>query len=236
MKSAGFLQLAAICGRVGPILLVVGTLASSLSFQGRAGETYSPLNHFVSELGQGGVSSLAFVFNATLVLSGLSLALFLLGLGSFLNNSTGRIAGIMGALSGLSCSSLGFLTMDHLFPHIAAGDFFFFCGFVSIALFTAAIALDKKRRLPLWLILPGTGAAGGFLAFLLLLAAIHLPPEEALVPGGGPRPTVWTLPAVEWGLYAAILVWLTCTSGAFARLSRSPAFLEQRPTIPPERT
>ncbi len=51
-------------------VLVVGALIPALSYRGKAGEPYSFLNHFISELGERGVSALAPVFNASLVLGG----------------------------------------------------------------------------------------------------------------------------------------------------------------------
>ena len=214
-------RLTVACGFAGSAILALGTLVSSLAYRGSAGESYSPLNHFVSELGQLSVSRLAIAFNGGLFLGGLLLAIFLVGLGSFLGTPMARIAGAMGMLAGLSCSVLGFTPMDYIFPHIAAGDSFFFCGFVSIALFSGAIALDRKRRLARWLVLPGMLTTASFGLFLFLLATIRLPQDEALFPAGVSRPRVMPLPMVEWALYVTILTWLACTSLEVARRLRS---------------
>jgi len=174
------------------------------------------------------ISRFALAFNGGLALGGLLLAVFLVGLAAFLDTPLARIAGALGMLAGLSCSVLGFTPMDHIFPHIAAGDSFFFCGFVSIFLFSGAIAVDRRRRLPRWLVFPGMVTTAGFGLFLFLLATIRLPQDEALFPAGVSRPRIMPLPAVEWGLYVSILTWLTCTSLELAKQLRLAPLRERR--------
>lgn len=55
-------------GSVGVILL--GMVVAALPYRGYAGEGYSPLNHFISELGEIAASRLAWAFNLGIVLGG----------------------------------------------------------------------------------------------------------------------------------------------------------------------
>ena len=68
-------------------VIVLGALLSAVAYRGAVGEPYSPFNHFISELGQVGVSRLAAVFNAGLIVGGLLLIPFMLGLGAWLLGS-----------------------------------------------------------------------------------------------------------------------------------------------------
>ena len=67
-------------------------------YTGRAGERYSVLNHFVSELGEAGVSRAAGVFNGGMIAAGLLFIPFDIGMGLAVPNiwaKLGMIAGIV---------------------------------------------------------------------------------------------------------------------------------------------
>ena len=70
------------CGMAGCVLLAIAVTWTALSYRGKRQETYSPFNHFISELGEVGVSRQAWVFNAGLIASGILLLPFMIGLGS----------------------------------------------------------------------------------------------------------------------------------------------------------
>ena len=57
-------------GLIGSGAIALGSLLTALAYHGRAGEAYSVLNHFVSELGEVGVAPLAWAFNTGLFLGG----------------------------------------------------------------------------------------------------------------------------------------------------------------------
>ena len=88
-------------------LLLVGILAAAIPYRGYAGEAYSPLSHFISELGEVAASRLAWLFNLCLVIGGI-------GLGAFLLLLSGRLAGryrtaltVVGLLAGASGALVG---------------------------------------------------------------------------------------------------------------------------------
>lgn len=74
-------RLTHICGFLGSAIIVLGSLITAIPYRGKEGESYSILNHFISELGEVGVSRLAPVFNASLIAGGVVLLIFVLGLG-----------------------------------------------------------------------------------------------------------------------------------------------------------
>ena len=67
-------------GAAGAGIILAGSLVAALFYRGRLGEAYNPLNHFVSELGEVGISAAAWAFNGGLLIGGVLLVVFLLGL------------------------------------------------------------------------------------------------------------------------------------------------------------
>ena len=105
-------------------------------YTGRAGEKNSIWNHFVSELGEVGVSLGAKVFNGGLIAAGALFIPFALGLGfsiQYLWDEFGMIAGIGTAVWLLL---IGVFPINNLKPHIIAALSFFDGGLVTILLFT----------------------------------------------------------------------------------------------------
>jgi len=62
-----------LLGIVGPSIVVLGVSITALVYRGKEGESYSPLNQYISELGEVGVSRLSWLFNLSMILSGLYL-------------------------------------------------------------------------------------------------------------------------------------------------------------------
>ncbi len=56
----------AAVGIGGVSIILLGALISALAYEGRNGQAYRFLNHFVSELGEVGVARLAWAFNGGL--------------------------------------------------------------------------------------------------------------------------------------------------------------------------
>ncbi len=138
-------RLAIFCGLAGPAIMLIGTLWAAAVYQGKKEETYSPLNHFISELGEVGVSREAAVFNGCLIAGGVTLAVFMAALGVYLGNVWGYLAAAVGVWSGLSCSVVGMVPMNDLMPHIHVANSFFYSGLAAVGLFTIAILRDRQR-------------------------------------------------------------------------------------------
>ena len=64
-----------LCGFLGKAILMLGSLITTVPYRGKEGEPYSILNHFISAIGEVGVSRLAPVFNASLIVGGLVLVI-----------------------------------------------------------------------------------------------------------------------------------------------------------------
>ena len=59
-------------GQAGICIILLSALIAAASYVGKQNETYSFLNHFISELGEIGVSPLAHIFNGGLILGRLT--------------------------------------------------------------------------------------------------------------------------------------------------------------------
>lgn len=202
-----------IWGLAGAAVASIAAILTALPYRGLRGEAYSPFNHFISELGELGVSRLAPLFNAGLIVTGILLAAFMWGLGANIGTAWGYLAAAVGVLASGACSLVGVFPMNHIEPHVVAAMSFFRFGMVAIALFSLAIVLDRKRRLPRWLALAGLVTALTFAAFM------YAPSEpsgsasaQALSAGLGGRPDFWLMAALEWAVFVAVVGWVAWIS------------------------
>jgi hypothetical protein len=192
------------------ILAVVGVTAAF--YMGKEKERYSILNHFISELGEIGVSRLASLFNGALSAGGLLFVPFLIGLGIRLGN----VWGLLGLCAGLGASgaivALGILPMNKLAPHTKTSGVFFWLGLVTIVFFTIAIFTQPGGALavPLTVNIFSGLAFLAYAGFLGLGAYLYFTGEKrdiyspATLPS---RPRIWPLAMLEWGVLFATLLW-----------------------------
>jgi hypothetical membrane protein len=124
-------------------IILAGALAAAIQFKGFTGERYSPLNHFISELGEISVSRFAWSYNLGIVVGGLGLGLFLILVSPAL---TGRFRVAFAAVSAVAAVSgplCGLFPMDYHATHRLVSDVFFLSGGLVAGTFT------------LWLSRPG---------------------------------------------------------------------------------
>jgi hypothetical protein len=86
---------------------------------------------------------------------------------------------------------------------------FFRSGMVAIALFSLAIALDRRRRMNKWWVLPGALVTVCFAVFLLLprtgRSSDQFQNFQTLI---RTRPDWWWMAVSEWSVFAAVLGWV----------------------------
>ena len=211
-----------ICGFLACTVLVAGALTTAIPYRGKEGESYSALNHFISELGEVGVSALAPLFNISLMLGGLAVAVFMLGLGIYLGTRWGFVAAAVGVYSGLSCGMVGVLPMNNLHVHTMAAFSYFYSGLVAVILFSIAILVDRQGKLPRWLLVPGVLTVASFASFLALPHLTGVSRVATLDPSRFTRPVVWLIPLLEWSVFLTMLTWIFLTSADLALRGRSP--------------
>ena len=198
-------------GIFGCLVILLGALLTALAYRGRRGERFSPLNHFISELGERGVSDLAHIFNFGLILGGLLLIPFLAHLGLRLNSIPGWLGCLAGWWTAFSSMAVGFLPMNDLEPHTRAAMSYFRGGLATVVLVGLAILLQPAGRvvIPRKASIISLLAVSDYATFLILLRKKWDP--DALNPldpnSETERPRFWLLTFMEWLVFFSTMLW-----------------------------
>lgn len=208
-RRLGFLGLASI-GVIG-----LGMLAAAIPYSGHAGEGYSPLNHFVSELGEIAGSRLAWAFNLGIVVGGIGLGTFLLLIADRLSGLF-RIALIAaGVAAGISGTLVGVFPMDYLLTHRIVSSTFFLTGWIVAGIFTLRLAAAPAPGLPRWLLVPGALVVAVFVTFIGVYSTYRPANQDGPIAN---RPDgFWSVPFLEWASLLSLLAWFVCFSLALLR-------------------
>lgn len=221
MSETRVTSIATGAGILGAFVVAIASLATALAYTGAAGEPYSPLDHWVSELGEVGVSGLAPLFNAGLVVGGICFAVFMIGLAIVRSGPLRYVFGAVGAAAGVSGALVGIFPMNGLGPHALAAFAFFDLGWIAVGLASIDIAWHRDPRFPVWLSVLGVATVLAFLAFLASIASLDASTETLAAPDV--RPEVWTPAALEWLTIAGILGWTLLASVAWRRAAQKAA-------------
>lgn len=202
-----------VFGLTGTSLIIVAVAISALRYTGPRSERYSLLNHFISELGEVGVSPAARVFNTGLAAGGLLLLPFMVGLGIAFQNVWGWLGMLAGVISSLGVAAVGLYPMNHLAPHTRAAMTFFRGGLVMVIFFALAIVFQSSPVIPPTANLLSLAAALSYGSFLLVLGTPSRRGEaqagDALNPLALPdRPRVWRVAVLEWLVFFATVAWI----------------------------
>jgi len=205
-------------GWLGSLVILLGCLITALPYKGRLSEKYSILNHFISELGEKGISKLAVVFNTGMILGGLLFLPFIAGLGLTLGTFWAIIGMAAGLLAALSSIFVGLFSMERLTPHRVAAMTFFRSGLVTVIFFTVAVFAQPAadRVIPLAVNIFGIIAIASYSAFLVIVSQktnkkgeenYLLDPKEKKI-----RPKFWRTAFLEWMLFFATIAWFLSVS------------------------
>ncbi len=203
-------------GLTGALLVSLCSLVTGLFYRGLNGEPYSLLNHFISELGEVGVSPLAWLFNLGLIAGGLLFIPFSLGLGLTLSGWLSKAGMIAGLAAAFSLSGVGFFPMNNLPPHITAAQTYFRTGLATIVLFGLAILLQPKEHIALdrRVNLASLVAAACYASFILYSSFTPMPGgADALgVSFQSGRPFIWPLAVMEWAVFFSTILWFAAVA------------------------
>lgn len=203
-------------GLIGSIIILFALLIPQIGYSGRQGESYSMLNHFVSELGEIGVSHLAIVFNVGLIIGGICYLLFMIGLWGYLKGIFAKFAVLIGVLSSICASLVGVFPMNYLLPHYIVAMGFFFGAMITIVLYSIAILLQKDHKVPKWFVIPGMVVA---FIYAWMLSYMFTGNTSDLTVNFETRPVFWLLPTLEWAAILSVVIYLLFLS-IYARLSQ----------------
>lgn len=208
-------RLAIRAGLIGASIIAVGSVVTALAYTGSKGQPYSPLNHFVSELGELAVSRLAVVFNTSLIVGGVCFVVFMIGLAATGQDGLRYLYGLIGAIAGIGGAFVGVFPMDYLGVHSLAALTFFMLGLVTVLLASIGFVRRPDRRFPRWLSALGAATVAAFAVFLVILfgeAGGLAHPDE--------RVAVWPVTIFEWLLIVGILLWVFLTALSWWRATR----------------
>lgn len=200
---------------IGSSVAVVCSVATAFAYPIEAHDTYSPLNHFISELGRYGVSTTAALFNVGLMVTGMFFLLFVLGLGLKIATPLAWAATVAGSIAAAACSAVGVFPMNHLGSHLVAAYSFFYGGLLTMVLFSLAVGLDSGKSLPRGTAFIGSAAAVVFALFLFHPAFTRgsHPGTMDFDPLKVHRPPVWDLAVLEWLVFVAVIGWAVAVAG-----------------------
>jgi len=162
----------ALAGIVAALIIGGAALVAAIVYRGSKGQAYSPLNHWVSELGQTGVSQLAQVFNFGLVVGGILFAIFMIGLAASRSGVLRLLYGALGVVAGIAGAFVGIFPMNNLEGHGLAALTFFMLGWIVVGLASIDFLRDSDPRFPWWLAIIGALTVAAFLGFLVVLSPL----------------------------------------------------------------
>jgi hypothetical protein len=200
-------RLTIIPGIIGVIILTLGAIITALGYTGAQGQTYWPLNHFVSELGHTQESELASVFNIALIIGGLAYGIFMVGVGLKFSGIMRYVIAIGGLLAGISGALVGVFPMDvDLQTHGQVALGFFEGSLVILVIFSLYVGLSKQTAYPRWMALIALPMIISNAIFVYIV--LNGGPDALAAPEGG-RPDFWLTTTSEWGVIIFLLVWVS---------------------------
>jgi hypothetical membrane protein len=188
-------------------VIVLTSIVTALAYTGSGGEAYSLFNHFVSELGETANSELALLFNIGLIVSGLCLAVFMIGLRPWVDGALGWVISITGAIAGVFGALVGVFPMDNLDAHVPVAVGFFGLSLLAILLFTIAQWLGQAPRIPAWIAWVGAAAVVAAVLFLIFLLT-----SGAGLGAPADRPAFLAVPFFEWLTLIMVVAWAVSVS------------------------
>ena len=153
-------------GIAGTLIFAAAISIAAAAYRGATGEAYSPLNHYVSELGQLGVSGLAAVFNLGLVIGGSFLAIFFLALGLSFRSALAWLYVPIGICAEIGGAFVGLYPMNFPNEHTTAALTFFVLGWVAVGLASIDFIRRRDPRFPWWLAIIGALTVAAFIGYL----------------------------------------------------------------------
>jgi hypothetical membrane protein len=240
MRPVGerFLRFFPVLGIGGSVLIAAAVAVVALVYSGSHGERYFLLNHFISELGQQGVSREAWLFNDALIAAGVLFIPFSIGLGIRIRGAWAYLGMAAGIGAGVFCAGVGVFPMNSLGPHIFTAMWFFRFGLLTTLLFGIAIlaAPRDKARVGKPAALFSLLAVAAYAGFLALASVPHAGGADPLDPSSyAHRPDFWLLAVVEWAVFFSTILWFLGVAILVSARARGSATPSGRTTAPRRR-
>jgi hypothetical membrane protein len=199
-------------GLLGCAVITAAIAGTALLYRGASGQRYSFFNHYISELGEVGVSRAAWLFNSGMIVTGLLFIPFTTGFSLKLGSSWGYLGGLAGLWAGASCLLVGVYPMNNLNPHARVATSYFRAGLATVLFFSIAIFFQERGQeiINTWVNLAGIVAIASYTSFIVITARqdSHLKQEgDGQEPVVMVRPRFWVIPMLEWLVFLSTILW-----------------------------
>ena len=194
-------------GLLGALIISFGIITSSIYFIGCSNQSYSILNHFISELGQYQCSKKAHIFNICLIIGTPLLIYYYLKIIPESVKKIKNLFTIIILLLGVSAICIGIFSMDKIIPHlISAIIFFYLCFFASLAFNVYAVFFDKKN-------IPKYFVTSSILMSITLLTNIieFQQLDQNMLEILKDRPNILLVCVLEWLSLGTMLLFFICS-------------------------
>lgn len=201
---------ASLSGVLGPLIMGFGMLVSGLGYRGIEGQRYNLANHFVSELGELGVSEWAALFNGGLLLGGCLITIFMVYLATKIKHWVKYPLGLLSVYTTINGALVGVYPMNFLEPHIKVAMRFFNLGMLMTFFFSILFIFTKWHPFPRWMAIPGLLNAVSFAWFLNTPSDFDSQTgfDEAMHALVINRPDFIPLALLEWVVVLGILIFV----------------------------
>lgn len=202
-------KIAAYAGLAGCTTIIMCTFITAWMFE-EAGEPYSILNHFISELGHTQRSAYFWVFNSGLIFGGAFMIIFALGIRLGFTGKLRDTISVMAFIAAISCSLVGVFPVADFENHVTVALSFFGMGLITILVVTTLTLMGETPNLQKASIIPGIITAAAFADFLLSPSDLFMTWVEA--PDDFVRPAIWHKPMIEWVYFFNMQGWIIMVS------------------------
>jgi hypothetical membrane protein len=201
-------------GISGSLVIIFSMLVTGLVYRGGKGERYSVFNHYISELGEVGVSGAAAMFNSGLIVGSLLFVPFIVGMGLTLHNLWAWIGMAVGIWATVSCALVGVFPMNHMDAHARVAMSYFRSGLVMVILYGVAVLVQPTAET----VIPKASNSAGLLACLCYASFLLLVDTKKKEEEGEPldethskeefeRPKFWKVAILEWAVFFSTVLW-----------------------------
>ncbi len=200
-------------------LLYIVIIITAIPFHGQQGQSYSILNHFISELGSFNYSDYHRVYNTGLIIAACGFGIFIYGIKTYSTTKHTRNGMAVGLLSSALCVGVGLVPEDYRFPHLILALSFFSMMTVATAFFAWSIWKEKENPFPNYLAIHGFLVPISFTLFMMMpkgLMAVKRVQGAAFE-----RPLIWWLPFLEWIIFFTFTSWIINMSIGMLRMQRA---------------
>jgi len=199
-------------GLLGPVVTLGCALLAASVFEDSRGRGYSPLVHWISDLGHHGISPWASIFNAGMITGAFMLGSFTVWTCLLLRSKVGYAVAFMGVVATVGMAFVGVFPDGGGTPlyHDMSGA----AGFIGIsglgASFCLFVLIVEQDLLPKWLFFPSllSSVCSGIFVALVTANRTGLVSWSSLqwIATDG-RPVVRLIPLFEWLGFLSVFLW-----------------------------